>query len=92
MGKIVDFLVWVGILNGEDSVFYIGGSDILPPPLKGIDEQQALEGLEQGDEGQKHLEEYRQALADGDRDTLHTLLKEGREIKERTLSGEKSTG
>lgn len=53
MGKIVDFLVWVGILNGEDSVFYIGGSDILPPPLKGIDEQQALEGLEQGDEEQK---------------------------------------
>ena len=53
MGKIVDFLVWIGILNGEDEIFYIGGSDILPPPLKGADEQQALVGLEQGDEGQK---------------------------------------
>ena len=53
MGKIVDFLVWVGILNGEESIFYIGGSDILPPPLKGAEEQKALEGLERGDEAQK---------------------------------------
>ena len=53
MGKIVDFLVWIGILNGEESVFYIGGSDILPPPLKGADEENALEGLEKGDEGCK---------------------------------------
>ena len=53
MGKIVDFLVWIGILNGQEEIFYIGGSDILPPPLKGIEEQQALEGLERGDEGQK---------------------------------------
>ena len=53
MGKIMDFLVWIGLLNGEESVFYIGGSDILPPPLKGVDEQQALEGLEKGDEQQK---------------------------------------
>ena len=48
--------------------------------------------LQELEELQKHLEEYRQALAAGDRDTLHALLKEGREIKERTLSGEKSTG
>ena len=53
MGKIIDFLVWLGILKGEESIFYIGGSDILPPPLKGEDEQQALEGLERGDELQK---------------------------------------
>lgn len=53
MGKIIDFLVWIGILNGEENIFYIGGSDILPPPLKGDDEQQALEGLERGDERQK---------------------------------------
>ena len=53
MGKIVDFLIWIGILNGEESIFYIGGSDVLPPPLKGADEQTALEGLERGDEGQK---------------------------------------
>ena len=53
MGKIVDFLVWIGILNGQESVFYIGGSDVLPPPLKGTEEQTALEGLELGDEEQK---------------------------------------
>ena len=53
MGKIADFLVWIGILNEEQSVFYIGGSDVLPPPLKGEEEQRALEGLESGDEVQK---------------------------------------
>ena len=34
-------------------IYYIGGSDILPPPLKGQEEQQALEGLERGEEGAK---------------------------------------
>ena len=34
-------------------LYYIGGSDILPPPLKGAQEQAALEALEQGDEGAK---------------------------------------
>ena len=53
MGKIVDFLVGIGILNGDQSVFYIGGSDVLPPPLKGDDEQNALQGLEGGDERAK---------------------------------------
>jgi len=53
MGKIVDFLVWLGILDGDHGVFYIGGSDVLPPPLKGAEEQNALQGLEQGDEQAK---------------------------------------
>ncbi len=53
MGKIVDFLVWIGILDDKHSVFYIGGSDVLPPPLKGMEEQSALEALEQGDEDAK---------------------------------------
>ena len=53
MGKIIDFLAWIGLWSGEESIFYIGGSDILPPPLKGSDEQEALEGLERGDEYQK---------------------------------------
>ena len=53
MGKIVDFLVWIGLLNGQESIFYIGGSDILPPPLKGVEEQSALQGLEDGDEDAK---------------------------------------
>ena len=31
-------------------LYYIGGSDILPPPLKGEEEKAALAALEQGDE------------------------------------------
>ncbi len=37
----------------ENSVYYIGGSDVLPPPLKGEAERSALEALEQGDERAK---------------------------------------
>lgn len=37
----------------KQSVFYIGGSDVLPPPLKGQEEQKALEELEQGSETAK---------------------------------------
>ena len=40
-------------LTREQDIFYIGGSDILPPPLKGQQEQEALEALEQGDEQAK---------------------------------------
>ena len=40
-------------LTREQDIFYIGGSDILPPPLKGAQEQAALEALEQGDERAK---------------------------------------
>ena len=53
MGKIVDFFVWIGLLKGEESIFYIGGSDVLPPPLKGVEEENALQGLEAGNEGAK---------------------------------------
>ena len=42
----------LGLIREQD-IFYIGGSDILPPPLKGAQEQAALEALEQGDEGAK---------------------------------------
>ena len=34
----------------DQGIFYIGGSDVLPPPLKGDQEQDALQRLEQGDE------------------------------------------
>ena len=37
------------------SIYYIGGSDVLPPPLKAAQEQAALEQLEQGDDGAKQL-------------------------------------
>ena len=52
MGMILKLFTW---LAGSDrrSIFYIGGTDILPPPLKGKEEQDALEALEQGDEGAK---------------------------------------
>ena len=42
------------IMNGDCSgIFYIGGSDVLPPPLKGKEEQESLEALEQGCEAAK---------------------------------------
>lgn len=37
----------------DQGIFYIGGSDVLPPPLKGEQEQDALQRLEQGDENAK---------------------------------------
>ena len=37
----------------DQGIFYIGGSDVLPPPLKGDQEQDALQRLEQGDEKAK---------------------------------------
>ena len=52
MGIILAFFVKLGWLpTGE--IHYIGGSDVLPPPLKGTEEQSALENLERGDEGAK---------------------------------------
>ena len=39
----------LGILRAN-GIHYIGGSDILPPPLKGQEEQDALEGLQRGEQ------------------------------------------
>ncbi len=39
------------VLPGGQELYYIGGSEVLPPPLKGEEEQEALEGLERGEEG-----------------------------------------
>ena len=41
-------------LKPDSGIYYIGGADILPPPLKGPQEQQALEALGQGDEGARN--------------------------------------
>ena len=49
---ILEFLAKLG-LYARESVYYIGGSDVLPPPLKGQEEADALCALEQGDEGAK---------------------------------------
>ncbi len=35
------------------NLYYIGGSDVLPPPLKGAQEQATLEALERGEEAAK---------------------------------------
>lgn len=52
MNRLMQFLKRLGFLQDE-SLFYIGGSDILPPPLKGQQEQDALAALEQGCEKAK---------------------------------------
>ena len=50
--KLLEFLRKLGLIK-ENGIYYIGGSDVLPPPLKGAEEQEALEALEQGDEAAK---------------------------------------
>ena len=52
MDKWVLFLEYIGLIRYK-KLFYIGGSDILPPPLKGEEEQRALAGLEAGEEDAK---------------------------------------
>ena len=52
MERLLEILTMLGLLPRQ-SVHYIGGSDVLPAPLKGIDEQKALEELEQGHEQAK---------------------------------------
>lgn len=50
--QVLAVLRYLGLLPQQE-VYYIGGSDILPPPLKGQQEQEALCALEQGEEGAK---------------------------------------
>ncbi|MBQ4642219.1 MAG: RNA polymerase sporulation sigma factor SigE [Oscillospiraceae bacterium] len=53
MKRIIERILRRIGLFGDGGVYYIGGSDILPPPLKGEAEQAALLALEQGDEQAK---------------------------------------
>ena len=46
---IIDSLRKLFCCGGKE-IFYIGGSDVLPPPLKGPEEREALDALEQGNE------------------------------------------
>lgn len=46
--------ILTGMAHKRD-IHYIGGADVLPPPLKGMDEQLALEALERGEEEAKQL-------------------------------------
>ena len=50
--KLLVFLRKIGILS-ENAVYYIGGADVLPPPLKGEEEQNTLLALEEGNEQAK---------------------------------------
>ena len=50
--KMMELLEKIGIVR-QNAVFYIGGSDVLPPPLKGKEELEALEALERGNEQAK---------------------------------------
>jgi len=52
MEGLLNFLVRMGLVSRK-RIYYIGGSDVLPPPLKGAEEQSALEALERGDEQAK---------------------------------------
>ena len=51
---LLDVMKWLGLIR-DNSIFYIGGSDILPPPLKGQEERDALEALERGEEAARQL-------------------------------------
>ena len=53
-GKMWAFLRKIGLVH-KGEIYYIGGSDILPPPLKSSEEHAALEALESGDEQAKQL-------------------------------------
>ena len=54
MEFIMKLLVRIGIIK-TGTIYYIGGNDVLPPPLKGNEEQEALAALEQGCEWAKQL-------------------------------------
>ena len=54
MNLLLELLRKMGLMPRE-SVYYIGGSDILPPPLKGQEESEALQALEEGQESAKQL-------------------------------------
>ena len=52
MNRLMELLRKMGLLPRE-SVYYIGGSDVLPPPLKGQEESDALTALEAGQDSAK---------------------------------------
>ena len=54
MKKLTEVLMQMGLVK-KQSVFYIGGTDVLPPPLKGREEQDALEALERGEDAARQL-------------------------------------
>lgn len=73
------------LISGEQGIFYIGGSDVLPPPLRGEEEKHAIEALSRGEETAKQtLVEHNLRLVvyiarrfDGDRTNLEDLISIG---------------
>ena len=73
------------LISGEQGIFYIGGSDVLPPPLRGDEEKRAIEALSRGEETAKQtLVEHNLRLVvyiarrfDGDRTNLEDLISIG---------------
>ena len=55
MNKLVEKIICLLQRKTVGTLYYIGGSDVLPPPLKGNQEQEALAQLEEGSEGAKQL-------------------------------------
>ena len=53
MSKWFSSLILRMIYEKENNVYYIGGCDVLPPPLKGEEERKALFMLDNGDEEAK---------------------------------------
>ena len=49
MKRMLFILIKLGLIPRR-GIHYIGGTDILPPPLKGEQERSALEAMERGDE------------------------------------------
>lgn len=54
MEKLYGLLCRLGLCR-PGTIHYVGGADILPPPLKGEEEHRALLGLEAGDEDARSL-------------------------------------
>jgi RNA polymerase sporulation-specific sigma factor len=54
MEKLLQLLRKLGLVR-QNFLYYIGGADVLPPPLKGQEEQSALERMENGEEQAKQL-------------------------------------
>ena len=52
MEKLLALFRKIGLIR-ENNIYYVGGTDVLPPPLKGEAEQKALIALEQGEEAAK---------------------------------------
>lgn len=50
--KLLRVMIRLGFFEWGN-LYYIGGSDVLPPPLKGKEEQATLEALERGEENAK---------------------------------------